>query len=117
MTPEDRVRALYRAAYAASSMVPGCSCPLPGDIEDAIRVAENEALERAAKIAGADAVILDHLADAYRALRRPADAEGAWRRALRCVDDQSPAEAAKLRAAIERKLRGGAAATAPSRAP
>jgi tetratricopeptide (TPR) repeat protein len=76
-----------------------------------------EALERAARIAGPDPVILDHLADAYRALRRPVDAEGAWRRALRCVDDQSPAEAAKLRASIERKLRGGAAATAPTRAP
>lgn len=72
-----------------------------------------ELLERAARHGAPDAVILDHLADAYRALRRAPDAEGAWRRALRCVGDQSPAEAARLRAAIERKLRGGDAAAVP----
>jgi tetratricopeptide (TPR) repeat protein len=71
-----------------------------------------ELLEKAARIAGPDAVILDHLAEAYRAARRPVDAEGAWRRALRCVEEQSPADAARLRAAIERKLREGAAAAA-----
>jgi tetratricopeptide (TPR) repeat protein len=72
-----------------------------------------ELLERAARIGGPDAVILDHLADAYRALRRSPDAEGAWRRALRCVGDQSPADAARLRASIERKLRGADSASAP----
>lgn len=72
-----------------------------------------ELLERAARIGGPDAVILDHLADAYRALRRAPDAEGTWRRALRCVGDQSPAEAARLRAAIERKLRGAESASVP----
>jgi tetratricopeptide (TPR) repeat protein len=70
-----------------------------------------ELLERAARIAGPDAVILDHLADAYRALRRTADAEGAWRRALRCVGEQSPSDAQRLRASIERKLRGADAAS------
>lgn len=73
-----------------------------------------ELLERAARIAGPDAVILDHLADVYRALRRGPEAEGAWRRALRCVADQNPAEATRLRAAIERKLRGADAAIAPA---
>lgn len=73
-----------------------------------------ELLERAARIAGPDAIILDHLADAYRALRRAPDAEGTWRRALRHVGEQSPADAARLRASIERKLRGADAAAAPS---
>jgi tetratricopeptide (TPR) repeat protein len=73
-----------------------------------------ELLERAARIAGPDAVILDHLADAYRAQRRGPDAEGAWRRALRCVTEQSPSEASRLRAAIERKLHGVEAAAAPA---
>ena len=73
-----------------------------------------ELLERAARLAGPDAVILDHLADAYRAGRRPGDAEGAWRRALRCLAEQSPAEASRLRAVIERKLRGVEAAAAPA---
>jgi tetratricopeptide (TPR) repeat protein len=72
-----------------------------------------ELLERASRIAGPDAIILDHLADAYRALRRAADAEGAWRRALRSLGEQSPADAARLRASIERKLRGADAAAAP----
>lgn len=64
-----------------------------------------ELLERADRLGGPDAVILDHLGDAYRSLRRAADADGAWRRALRCVGDQSPADASRLRAALERKLR------------
>lgn len=73
-----------------------------------------ELLEKAARLAGADAIVLDHLGDAYRALRRAADAEGTWRRALRHLGDQSPADAARLRASIERKLRGDAAAAAPA---
>lgn len=72
-----------------------------------------ELLERAARLGGPDAIVLDHLGDAYRALRRGADAEGTWRRALRHLGDQSPADAARLRAAIERKLRGAEAAAAP----
>jgi len=72
-----------------------------------------ELLERASRIGGPDAVILDHLAETYRALRRSPEAEGTWRRALRCVGEQSPADATRLRASIERKLRGVDSAAAP----
>jgi tetratricopeptide (TPR) repeat protein len=72
-----------------------------------------ELLERAARLAGPDPIVLDHLGDGYRALRRQADAEGAWRRATRALGELPPAEAAKLRTAIERKLQAGTAAAAP----
>jgi tetratricopeptide (TPR) repeat protein len=82
-----------------------------------------EALERADALAGPDAAILDHLGDAYRAALRPADAAGAYRRALKSLGEQDPAERVRLRSALERKLRevtapqGGTAARERARVP
>ncbi len=71
-----------------------------GDLRGAV-----EALERAYALAGPDATILEHLGDAYRATRRPADAAHAYRRALATVGEEIPAQQVKRRASIERKLR------------
>jgi Tfp pilus assembly protein PilF len=62
-------------------------------------------LERADALVGPEATILEHLGDAYRAAARPADAATAYRRALGNLGDESPAQRARARAALERKLR------------
>ncbi|WP_242344677.1 tetratricopeptide repeat protein [Anaeromyxobacter terrae] len=76
-----------------------------------------ELLEQADALAGPDAVILEHLGDAYGALARTADAARAYRRALGTDpddDDEGKADAVR-RAGIERKLRELAAtARSPS---
>jgi Flp pilus assembly protein TadD len=64
-----------------------------------------EVLERADALVGPEATILEHLGDAYRAAARPADAVTAYRRALGNLGDESPAQRARARAALERKLR------------
>jgi tetratricopeptide (TPR) repeat protein len=80
-----------------------------GDLRQAV-----ELLEQADRLIGPDPAVLDHLGDAYRAAARPADAQAAWRRALRSVGEEAPAEQVALRAALERKLRDiGAASAAP----
>ncbi len=71
-----------------------------GDVRRAV-----EALEQAEALAGPDPTILEHLGDAYRAAARPADAARAYTRALANVGEELPARQAKLRAAIEEKLR------------
>jgi tetratricopeptide (TPR) repeat protein len=70
-----------------------------------------EALEQADLRAGPDATILEHLGDAYLALSRSEDAARAYRRALRSVPDEPPADQGPHRATLQRKLRdvGGAA--------
>jgi tetratricopeptide (TPR) repeat protein len=64
-----------------------------------------EVLEEAAERVGPDAVVLEHLGDAYRAVSRREDAAGAYRRALGVPGDEGPDETARRRAAVERKLR------------
>ena len=64
-----------------------------------------DALEKADALAGPEASILEHLGDAYRAAARPGDAAGAYRRALKCVSDEPPADQVRMRASLERKLR------------
>jgi tetratricopeptide (TPR) repeat protein len=77
-----------------------------GDARQAV-----ELLEEADRLIGPDPSVLDHLGDAYRAATRPADAVAAWRRALKNVGEESPAEQLELRASLERKLKDlGAAA-------
>jgi tetratricopeptide (TPR) repeat protein len=71
-----------------------------GDFERAA-----EALERADRLTGPDATILDHLGDAYRAAARFPEAENAYRRALASVADAAPGAQGALRVAIEKKLR------------
>jgi Flp pilus assembly protein TadD len=62
------------------------------------------ALERAEALGGTAAEILLHLGEAYRAAARPADAASAWRRGLSVAGDELPGPAARLRAALERRL-------------
>jgi Flp pilus assembly protein TadD len=71
-----------------------------GDLRQAV-----DLLEQADRLSGPDPSVLDHLGDAYRAAARPADAQAAWRRALKSVGDESPAEQVTLRASLERKLK------------
>lgn len=71
-----------------------------GDARQAV-----ELLERADRLMGPDAGVLDHLGDAYRAAARPADAQAAWRRALKSVGEAPAAEQVGLRATLERKLK------------
>jgi tetratricopeptide (TPR) repeat protein len=59
-----------------------------------------EALERAERIAGADAIISEHLGDAYRKSGRAVDATAAYRRALAAVGPREPTQ----REGIEKKL-------------
>jgi len=63
-----------------------------------------EVLEQADQLAGPDATILEHLGDAYRAAARLADAARTYRRALASVAEELPADQARRRAALERKL-------------
>jgi Flp pilus assembly protein TadD len=65
-----------------------------------------ELLERAEALSEPDPTILDHLGDAYLAVSRGADAATAWRRALGCIGEEEPADQVRLRASLERKLRG-----------
>lgn len=77
-----------------------------GDLRQAV-----ELLEQADRLMGPDPSVLDHLGDAYRAAARPADAQAAWRRALKSVGEEPPAEQVAVRATLERKLKElGAAA-------
>ena len=76
-----------------------------GDLRRAV-----EALEQADQRAGPDSTILEHLGDAYRALARPQDAAGAYRRALGSVPDDPPVDQAPHRATLEKKLREVSAA-------
>ena len=73
-----------------------------GDVSRAL-----QALERADRLAGPEATILEHLGDVYRRAARPADAAGAYRRALTAPDPDADEERthANHRAALERKLR------------
>jgi tetratricopeptide (TPR) repeat protein len=70
-----------------------------GDARQAV-----ELLEEADRLLGPDPSVLEHLGDAYRAAARPADAAAAWRRGLRSVGDEPPAEQVAIRATLERKL-------------
>jgi tetratricopeptide (TPR) repeat protein len=63
------------------------------------------ALEKADRLAGPEATILDHLGDAYRRARRPADAARAWQRALTAPDPDDERTQATRRAGLQRKLR------------
>ena len=66
-----------------------------------------EALERADALAGPEPTILEHLGDAYQAARRPADAAGAYRRALAAPEapEEEPGVApGTRRASLQRKL-------------
>ncbi|HET6440652.1 MAG TPA: tetratricopeptide repeat protein [Anaeromyxobacter sp.] len=76
---------------------------LRGDHEGAVA-----ALERAALLSGGEARYLDDLGEAYRAAGRRRDAAAAWRRALASAADEPPAVAARVRAALQRKLRAPA---------
>lgn len=62
-------------------------------------------LEKADALSGPEPTILEHLGDAYRQAQRPADAAGAYRRALKSFDAGEEAERPSQRAAIEKKLR------------
>ncbi len=64
-----------------------------------------EILEKADSLAGPEAAILEHLGDAYRGAARATDAASAYRRALKCLGDESPAEQVRLRAPLEKKLK------------
>lgn len=67
------------------------------------------ALEQADAAAGPEPTILEHLGDAYRRAHRVADAERAYRRAIKSIDagesQDGPEKAATQRAGLERKLR------------
>lgn len=67
------------------------------------------ALEQADAAAGPEPTILEHLGDAYRRAQRAADAERAYRRAIKSIDagesQDGPEKAAAQRAGLERKLR------------
>ncbi|HET8732346.1 MAG TPA: tetratricopeptide repeat protein, partial [Anaeromyxobacteraceae bacterium] len=71
-----------------------------GDARQAV-----ELLEQADRLMGPDPSVLDHLGEAYRAAGRPVDALAAWRRALRGVGEEPPAEQVAIRAALERKVK------------
>jgi len=64
------------------------------------------ALERAVALSGREARFLDDLGEAYRAAGRPREAAAAWRRALASAADEVPPVAERMRAALQRKLRG-----------
>lgn len=75
-----------------------------GDLARAIST-----LERADRIAGPEPTILEHLGDAYRRSDRAADAERAYRRALRSIDagesQDPPDRTSTQRLGLEHKLR------------
>jgi Flp pilus assembly protein TadD len=62
-------------------------------------------LEKADALSGPEPTILEHLGDAYRRAQRPAEAAGAYRRALKSLDSGSEPERLDQRAGIEKKLR------------
>jgi len=70
-----------------------------GDVAGAVVL-----LEQADRLIGPDASVLEHLGDAYRAAARPADAAAAYRRALKGMGEEPPAEQVALRASLEKKL-------------
>ena len=60
----------------------------------------------APKLAPDEPVILEHLGDAYQRVSRPADAVGAWRRALEVLAlNPEAADPPDQRVLIERKLK------------
>ena len=62
-------------------------------------------LEHADALTAPEPTILEHLGDAYRRTRRPADAAVAYRRALKAFDDGAEADVPTQRTEIETKLR------------
>jgi len=62
-------------------------------------------LEKADALSGPEPTILEHLGDAYRRAQRPADAAGAYRRALKGLDSGAEPERPDQRSGIEKKLR------------
>jgi len=62
-------------------------------------------LEHADALTAPEPTILEHLGDAYRRTRRPAEAATAYRRALKAFDEGAEADAPTQRSEIERKLR------------
>lgn len=62
-------------------------------------------LEKADAASDGDPTILEHLGDAYRRAGRSADAEKAWRRALRALREGAEPERPTQQAAIEHKIR------------
>lgn len=62
-------------------------------------------LEKADAASGGEPTILEHLGDAYRRAGRAADAERAWRRALRALKQGAEPERPNQQAALERKIR------------
>ena len=62
-------------------------------------------LEKADAVSGGEPTIVEHLGDAYRRAGRPADAEKAWRRALKALKQGAEAERPNQQAALERKIR------------
>ncbi len=71
-----------------------------GDFRRAVEV-----LEKADGLAGPEPTILEHLGDAYHAAARPGEAAAAYRRALKSLGDESPAEQVRLRASVAKKLK------------
>lgn len=72
-------------------------------------------LEKADAASDGDPTILEHLGDAYRRAGRPADAEKAWRRALRALREGAEPERPTQQAAIEHKIREVAPEAKPAR--
>ncbi|HEY6105807.1 MAG TPA: tetratricopeptide repeat protein [Anaeromyxobacteraceae bacterium] len=62
-------------------------------------------LEKADAVSDGEPTILEHLGDAYRRAGRPADAEKAWRRALRALKQGAEPERPNQQASLERKVR------------
>jgi len=62
-------------------------------------------LEHADALSEPEPTILEHLGDAYRRTRRPADAARAYRRALEAFEEGADPEGPMQRTEIERKLR------------
>jgi Flp pilus assembly protein TadD len=99
---EELVRRALRLAPRSAHMIDslGWIRFKKGDLRQAV-----ELLEQADRLMGPDPSVLDHLGDAYRAAARPADALAAWRRALKSVGEEPPAEQLALRSTLERKLK------------
>ena len=62
-------------------------------------------LEKADAVSGGEPTIVEHLGDAYRRAGRAADAEKAWRRALKALKQGAEAERPTQQATLERKIR------------
>jgi tetratricopeptide (TPR) repeat protein len=73
-----------------------------GDYDRAVKT-----LEHAVALVGPEATVLDHLGDAYRAMKRVPEAASAYRRAIEAFDKSGSGDdfGQRDRASIERKLR------------